>query len=214
MSKKKKKPEGRTRATLPRKDLAVTCASAALKEAYHSDRDKGWPERVGKASVLFLDVQLRMEELADRASNREVERRKLAVEERRLALLEGREKREQKAFAATQKKKKRGGPTQKDVDRVCERTFGLSTEFPSKPASSPPPGERDGAPASDMPGEPSKATGSGQARGESSALPQAPVASATRREPGVGPPVRVEKRGEVSRFPSACCDSDISAYTG
>jgi hypothetical protein len=214
----KKKSIGKYAAATPREDLAVWYAKAALKQAYRSDRDKGYAERLGKASLLLAEVQLKTEELAAKASDRELERRKLEVEERRLRLLEGRGKREQKEFEAAQKKRRRGRLTAKQVDRIGETVFGLAPDRPFKPQSRPSQEQGD-SPSQDEAKQTPEGTDDSKAPETAPARPATAPPGTTRPASAVRTPRPVVKRGEGvhparGRFPSEWADSDRAAFLG
>ena len=122
---KRKKSRALPKTEAPVSELALDSAEKALNAALRSDKDGHFAERVGKASIVLLEVQQRVEAMAARASERELEKRRLEIEERRLALLEAREEREQKELEAAEKKGVPRALTIEYINKLRAQTFGL-----------------------------------------------------------------------------------------
>jgi hypothetical protein len=218
---KARKAVSRVEGPLPEKDRAVAYANAALDAALLSPRDKQWPERVVKASFALSQALLSSEQARAETGSTKMEKRRLEVEERKVSTLEAREKRERDADEVKYNKKKRGPLTQKDIDDLRMKHFGL------------PPVAEERARLKLLQEQNAKALAAhaeslrvGRSLLVSESAGAANTAASTSGggpSPAGGQPVvnsapptlprRVGTGQESSRFPSACSPADTSAFS-
>jgi hypothetical protein len=106
-------------------EKAKACAKSAVSVAALSDRDAGWAKRVDKARTGLREVESVLAKLGSARRRTAAQKQQLALEERKLAVMESRSEREQWAFDREERRRNFKGYTREQLNRLRMQVFGL-----------------------------------------------------------------------------------------